>query len=128
MPSGDHCLCGTHWEGSGVHPLTLDRCLGIRGVTAPCCNVVPYLHSYQGSDTELDRLAIPDHGCSEVHDVAIILESDGNARTVSVSESHSTPSGCSWPNPMHSSIASSSPKEVGSKGVPSPWVVTSMQI
>ena len=60
--------------------------------------------------------------------VAIISELHWNARTVSVSESTSTPSGSSWPNPTHSLTASSSLKGVGLNRVPSPWVATSMQI
>ena len=57
-----------------------------------------------------------------------MLELGKNARTILVPESCSTSSGCSWPNPTHTTIVSSSPEEVGPNGVPSPWVATSLQI
>ena len=60
--------------------------------------------------------------------MAIISELNWNAKTASVLESCSTPSGCSLPNPMHSLTVSSSLKEVGHNGVLSPQVATSMQI
>ena len=72
--------------------------LSARGVTAPCSNLVPYLHAHQRPDTELDGLTVPDCGCTKMIHCGIILELDRNARTVSVSESHSTPLGAPGPS------------------------------
>ena len=51
---------------------------------------------------------------------AIMSDLCKNTSTTLVSESQSTPSGCSWPNPMHSSTRFSSLKELGFNGMPLP--------
>ena len=60
--------------------------------------------------------------------VAIISDSHLNPKITSVSDSLSTPSGCSWPTPIHNSTMSSSLKELGCNGMLSPQVVTKIQI
>ena len=65
VPSGAHCLSGAHWGEAGSHLPILGRPLCIGGATALCSDVVLYLCTHQGPDTELDRLAMSDLGCSK---------------------------------------------------------------
>ena len=108
VPAGAHWLGWAHWGEVGYPPPTLDRHPSIRGVTAPCSNVAPYLHTRWGQIQSWMGALCQTVATARWHVVAIILESDGNTRTVSVSGSCSTPSECSWPNPTHSSTLSSS--------------------
>ena len=119
---------GLAGERLGLHLPTLGRNLSTRGVTVPCSSVVPYLCTHLGQMWRLKGSPYQTVAASRWCIMAIMSESDRNARTISVSESCSTPSGCSWPNPTHSLSTSSSLKKMGHNGVPSPWVVTSMQI
>ena len=60
--------------------------------------------------------------------VAIMSDLHLNPKITLVSDSMSTPSGCSWPTPTHNSSLSSSFRELGHNGVVSPWVATKTQI
>ena len=62
------------------------------------------------------------------HVAAIISELDQNMRTVSVSESHSTPSRHTWPKPMHNLTVSFSWKVLEWSRVLLPWVAARTQM
>ena len=62
------------------------------------------------------------------HSTANISVLEQNLRTISVSKSHSTPSGHTWPTPAHNLTMSSSWKELEWSRVPSMWVAARMQM
>ena len=95
--------------------------LSVRSPTAPCSNIVPPLPTLWGLDMEHDELA---RWCI----VAIISELHQNTKTVLVSESCSTPSGCSWPKPTHNWSASYYVKRLEHNRLLLPWLATSMLI
>ena len=54
---------GLTGERLGINSPSLDIYLSAKGATAPCGNIVPYLHTHWGGDPDLDRVTMPDHGC-----------------------------------------------------------------
>ena len=95
---------------------------------SPLGNILPHLSTFGGRIWSMT--GSPCHTLAAMRQciMAIISVSCQNARTTSVFESWSTPSGCSWPNLTHDLTTSFSLNELGPNGLPLPWVVTSTHI
>ena len=110
---------GEDWETT--YPLwicawAMDGCLPLEAT---------YSHTCEGVGGQIQILMGP--SCQTMaavkrHILAIISETDQNARTILVCESHRIPSRCAWPITMHCLTMSSCWKELGWKGVPSSWM------
>ena len=90
-----------HWEEVRHWPPYTGHAL--RHLVGDCCSQqsFPYLPTLQRQDSEYDGFAPPDHGHIEMMHCDHYIRFTPKPKIVSVSDSLSTPSGCSWPIPMH---------------------------